>query len=725
MVALKRFFHADKGISICSTGERDVGPESPLACNQFQPLAYKTPQPMEARSDFQQIEKQFEVLHEQFQTRPMSPTRLPTASSRSSTRPTERTPRHVDLLDALFSSHRYQMQPAKNMSPITPYNEDIAERNMTRFLQKPPRKKNLYSRLLSVLHQEDASDRNLTKGRHHTSPLSRSKSSQTQSRNLQTSHSSHLVTETNSRRRSRTREGQTTNQDTQSNHPNVLVSEKRANARDTGVGRPPLRPQKSAPNLSAPDTASIQNPHPSSGAGLLGVPAPYKRGSTWSIMPFPDSPTLPIEARRGASMKQSKPTREASSKSDPNPEAQARSRNRAPSFSTRPGVKKNVRDLSIDTELASQKRSVTKIMHRSIQPPTPSSLEAKQNPSIAEIMNSPLLAATPTPISALPSANQKVAEIMDMFKQAYTSTHAITPHPTFETLQDAIVREINSHEAFRRVPVPEPGPPFTPSPSQDSFNRSFSSGGSSQSSMDRAYSLKDSQLSKLIQKSSFKKHRRGSELHQSISTSVPSLMSGRTSESSSRRRHTDAPPPSPGFFDTLDPKRQGISAKQSEEQITYMDLLHRTQKPPTGTRSRKASGASRNLGQAQQPIGSMSNGMSETLHKTPSVFYMRAQTSPSLYGNRPRLPVDDSDDEEVIQLPSIESPQLQIHGVDENNVIFVAENTTPRTAYKLMNWPRNSGRSVSLKGSATAGSETSSSTRCIPLVRNARSVETY
>lgn len=655
----------------------------------------------------------------------MSPTRLPTASSRSSTRPTERTPRHVDLLDALFSSHRYQMQPTRNMSPITPYNEDIAERNMTRFLQKPPRKKNLYSRLLSVLHQEDASDRNLTKGRHHTSPLSRSKSSQTQSRNLQTSYSGHLATETNSRRRSRTREGQTTNQDTQSIYLNVPVSEQRANARDAGVGRPPLRPQKSAPNLSAPDTASVQNPQPSSGAGLLGVPAPYKRGSTWSIMPFPDSPTLPIETRRGASMKQSKPTRETSSNSDSSPEPQVRSRNRAPSFSTRPGVKKNVRDLSIDTELASQKKSVTKITHRSIQPPTPSSLETKQNPSIAEIMNSPLLASTPTPISALPSANQKVAEIMDMFKQAYTSTHAITPHPTFETLQDAIVREINSHEAFRRVPVPEPGPPFTPSPYQDSFDRSFSSGGSSQSSMDRAHSLKDSQLSKLIQKSSFKRHRRGSELHQSISTSVPSLMSRRTSESSGRRRHTDAPPPSPGFFDTLDPSHQGISAKQSEEQITYMDLLHRTQKPPTGTRSRKASGASRNLGQAQQPIGSMSNGMSETLHKTPSVFYMRAQTSPSLNSNRPRFPADDSDDEEVIQLPSIESPQLQIHGVDENNVVFVAENTTPRTAYKLMNWPRNSGRSVSLKGSATAGSEASSSTRRIPLVRNTRSVETY
>ncbi|KAL4878882.1 hypothetical protein BJY04DRAFT_194798 [Aspergillus karnatakaensis] len=333
----------------------------------------------------------------------------------------------------------------------------------------------------------------------------------------------------------------------------------------------------------------------------------------------------------------------------------------------RSGSKKNVLDLSINTELAARGRP-KKISHKAIQPPTPSS--SKLNPSIAEIMNSPLPVPTPTP-SPLPSSNHKVAEIMDMFRKAYASSQAISPHPTFETLQDAIIREINSHEAFSKVPVPEPGPPFTPSPSQGSFEKS------SPPKLSSSSSLKDGQLSKLIRKSSQMKHRRDSEARKSISTLNPNT-ARRDSDPPSRRRHTDAPPPSPGFFNTLIPQHPTAPT----ESVTYMDLLLQSANAPTVKRNRTTS---------------VSAGSGPSTTSTPSVLCMRAQTTSSS-NDSPRSFAADTDDSDIIHLPSISSiPRVQIHGVDENNVTFTAENTTPRNAQRLMNWPRRASRSTSLR----------------------------
>ncbi|KAK1139750.1 hypothetical protein N8T08_011214 [Aspergillus melleus] len=356
-------------------------------------------------------------MHNQLQTQPLSPwSQVP--PSRGSARPKERNPRHVDLLDALFSSHRYQIQSTTSLSPITPYNEDIAERNMTRFLQEQPRKKNI------------------------------------------------------------------------------------------------------------------------------------------------------------------------------------------------------------------------------------------QNPSIAEVMNSPLPAGTPTSISPLPQS-KRIEEIMDMFRKAHSASQAVTPHPTFETLQDAIIREINSHEAFQRVPPPEQGPPFTPSPSQETFKQGHN----------RTRSLKNGQFSKLARRGSVQKHARSksSETRKSISTSVPPKVF--------RRRHTDALPPSPGLFETSETGKESC-----QEQVTYMDLLLRSEKhsPNPGSKSTIS----------PPPI----LGRSKT---APSVLHLRAQTSVSSSEGRPSFSADDSD-EEVIQLPSVGIPCVQIQGVDENNVSYVTGPTTPRTAYRLMNWPRKS-----------------------------------
>lgn len=447
-------------------------------------------------------------------------------------------------------------------------------------------------------------------------------------------------------------------------------------------------------------------------------------------------------------MNENQPVQTVERKPIPNRAASLTSLSQRPPMTPRSGSKKNVRDLSINTELASRGQS-KKIAHRAIQPPTPNTFEMKQNPSIAEIMNSPVLASTPTSLSPLPhDTNQKVAEIMDMFRQAYSSTHAVTPHPTFETLQEAIIREINSHEAFQRVPIPNQGPPFTPSAAQPSFDRSVPSDAKSPASgSSRTLSLKDTQLSKLIRRGSFRKHRRGSEANRSISTSVPSKVFRRAAETTTRRRHTDAPPPSPGFFNSM-----AAPPQDEEQQVTYMDILLRSQKsaPTFPTRPTNEhhhqSQTSKHLGHSQSlnTMTSYSHSCGGTSQSStaPSVYYMRAQTSASSSDSHPSFSVDDSD-EEVIQLPSVGIPQVQIQGVDENNVTYVAGNTSPQTAYRLMNWPRktSSGRTASLRGhgyghghsqqpSVTSEprqhySSSRPASRSRHMVRAARSVESY
>ncbi|PLB51117.1 hypothetical protein P170DRAFT_509151 [Aspergillus steynii IBT 23096] len=680
MVALRRFFQAERGLSM-DHSERESRASSLL---QSDPHSANVSQPLDGQNRFQQIEKQFEIMHDQLQTQPLSPhSHVP--PSRGSTRPKERNPGHVDLLDALFSSHRYHIQSTTTLSPITPYNEDIAERNMTRFLQGQPRKKNVYTRFLSALYQEDVAERNMTKSRRRSRSLSRTRDGQSRGQDNAGSHS-------------RSRAGDSRGTELNSREITSPMSMNDADRHASSArerilsGKSSLRHQKSAPNLSAERAGASQGAAGSNPGGHLSVPPAHKQGDTWRNTPLPDSPTIPVAMRQDKNMNENHPIYNryrGSGYSRP-------SLHRGPLITPRLGSKKNVRDLSINTELAALGRSAAKISHRAIQPPTPNTLE-KQNPSIAEVMNSPLPAGTPTSISPLPTSNQKVAEIMEMFRQAYSTSQAITPHPTFETLQDAIIREINSHEAFNRVPPPERGPPFTPSPSQDTFEpdldiRRAPGGGRSRSS-----SLKDGQISKLIRRGSFKNHSRSksSETRKSKSSSVsPKIF---------RRRHTDAPPPSPGFLDTFETKKDG-----REEQVTYMDLLSRSEK----------------LSPNSEPESTLSPPQMPERSKTaPSVLHLRAQTSASSSESWNSLSVDDSD-EEVIQLPSVDIPYVQIQGVDENSVSYVTGQTPPQDAYRLMNWPRKSRKSISLKN--RPGSNHSQPTPKLEHhVRGMRSVESY
>ncbi|RHZ52380.1 uncharacterized protein CDV56_105996 [Aspergillus thermomutatus] len=702
MAVLKRFFQAEKSSSADAADSDEARGPPTQPVNQLQrSRSLNTSRQLDADEHFQSIEKQFEELHDQMQARPLS-SRSRAPSSRASSRFTQRNPRHVDLLDALFSSHRYQMQIANALSPTTPFNEDIAERNMVRFLQGQPRTQKVYSRLISALYQEDVADRNIAKNRMNKRPISRSASSRSQAASTCASQSSGEVPqrEVSSRLLPRANGGKITSL---SSRPGSSSSSQLRS----------LRAHRSAPNIMAEFTNASEEQSAPNAESYLGVPPAHKQGDKWSNTPLPDSPTLPLPMTQGWKMGPSKGKGSLEvTRSSPSTHGK----------SPRLNSKKNVRDLSINTELAARGKPTSRISHHAIQPPTPSNYDMKQNLSIAEVMNSPLPVGTPTSISPLPPSNQKVAEIMDMFKQAFNSSAgAISPHPTFETLQDAIVREINSHEAFRRVPVPEAGPLFTLSSSQDPFD---SDEISATQGLTRSFSAKESQFFKLIRRGSFKKHRRGSE-RKSISSSVPVMVFRQGSESSSRRRHTDAPPPSPGF---LNVKQDGTLAgnDQPEEQVTYMDILLRAQKSPPNSRSRRSPKAVRDSGRTQSAGTLGSHSVSDISHTTPSVYYMRAQTSSSSSDGRTSFSADDSD-EEIIQLPSIGTPRFQIQAVDQNNVAYMMESTSPRNAYRLMNWPHGTRRNLSIRGGSvmSANKPADHSPRHEHQVRCARSVESY
>ncbi|KAL4753265.1 hypothetical protein BDW72DRAFT_169193 [Aspergillus terricola var. indicus] len=632
MVALRRLFHAEKTPSTPVPGDRE---------SQTQSFRGRPPSSMNSalseNEHFQNIERQFEVLHDQLKERPLSPaSQVP--PSRASSRLANRNPRHVDLLDALFSSHRYKMQSASTLSPITPFNEDVAERNMVPFFrQRNGLKRRSYTRIISALYQEDVADRNMAQNTLFPA-----------ARRLTKSHSYQMDDRRQrdgARGRARSRSKSVRDQ--------VVAQSNRSDPSGEG----PLRTQRSAPTLSeqTPTSEDDISQH-------LGVPPAHKQGDSWTNRPLPDSPTLPTTTSVNRGQQESSTSSRLPGDG-------------RPPMVPRSGSKKNILDLSINTELATRGRP-KKIAHKAIQPPTPNNHDATKNPSIAEIMNSPLPVATPTP-SPLPSSNQKVAEIMDMFRKAYTSTQALTPHPTFETLQDAIIREINSHEAFQRVSVPEQGAPFTPSPSQDSFESA---------TPPKPIALKEGQRRR--RKGSLIKPRRNSEARKSISTSNPSNASRRDLNVPSRRRHTDAPPPSPGFFDTLIPRHPN----PSEEPVTYMDLLLRSKNStePNGNRTSTVS----------------ASGASHSSFSTkPSVLCMRAQTSPT--SDSPTGFHDSDSDSDIIHLPSVSSiPQVKVHGV-ENNVADTAENTIPRKAYRLVNWPKRSSRSVSSRSSFAKNRTTS------------------
>ena len=592
----------------------------------------------------------------------------PRAESRTSSRLTNRSG-HIDLVDALFTSHRYQMENARTMSPTTPYNEDIAERNMARFFRLRS-KGQLTSRLISALCQEDVADRNISQSlkgsRSFHRPTSRTSATQTS------------PTLRRARRRDLAGHPQT-KADPKPGRPAVLeglrsVSHSQLDhavaAREQWRPRPRLRSQRSAPDLSRARQSRDQTTEQkvASSVAHLNVPPIYKQGKRMSNTPLPDSPTIPIPPPRQEKATTEKKPRP---KTPPSRCSSLKSNSSSPSASSMSSGRKNVRDLSINTDLARAKPT-RKISHRAIQPPTPSNADTRQNPSIAEVMNSPLPPEVPASISPVPISSEKIAEIMNMFHQAYASTKALTQHPTFETLQDAIIREINSHEAFQKVPVPDPGPPFIPSSTQDSVDRTSNSSRSSGAPLARSLSAKESQLTRLMRRGP--RHSRSSESNKSLSSTVfPIGFEKRTKSrqgSGHRRRHTDAPPPSPRFFDAEE------SLPQDGNQVSHVDVPK--QRTSHANLARPAS-------KETKLDHSQSTRSLSPQDRKPTVYHMRAQTSTSSSSETQNSENgSDEEDDDVIQLPSVQPPRIQVQGTDKNDVKYVVENGTSADGYRLV-----------------------------------------
>ncbi|RAH87733.1 hypothetical protein BO86DRAFT_424507 [Aspergillus japonicus CBS 114.51] len=676
MASLKRFFHTEKSSGTPQDGRdnrtRSLGSDTRI-----------TSQPSGSQT------RPSEPTHN-MRARPTTSYSQPPSSLPSSPRP-DKIPRHVDLLDALFTSHRYHIQCPTSLSPITPYNEDIAERNMAFFLKGTFLPKVVYPRPTSL--QGDVA-RNVF-GRNSRS-LPRSTSTRPKSAQglpLRPSHPSG-ETSTKERPRLRAREGRVAASSTYKSCARPVPCARDGDpesSMEMSSQRSSLRSQRSAPNLVAerPTTSDTEPPTPSN--GYLGVPPAYKQGRRWSTTPLPDSPTIPLSISHDQSVSEDESTNDTTGVSQtPKDHSQA--------ASSRSSSKKNVRDLSINTELAARRNPTSSATHRAIQPPTPNTTESAQHLSIAEVMNSPLPVVSPTAVSPLPPAAEKVAEIMDMFRRAYTSSPVMTPHPTFETLQDAIIREINSHDAFKRLTFPEPEGSLTPSPSQESFDKGLSVPLYPNTGSERGLNAKEGQLLMLIRKSSFRKHKRNSEQRRSISTSVPTTVTPQAPEGAIRRRHTDAPLPSDRVLGTVAAVAASEQTLEESEMMpmTYMDLLLRSEEAAADIATKRACRLSGNTTQSTSTsTHSLPCEKADRTRPSPSVLCMRAHGSDSIQGSRSSFS-DDESDEEIIELPSLEPPEVMIHGVDYEHAAAVpaAQTTAIKSPYRIMSWPRKPTNSI-------------------------------
>jgi hypothetical protein len=134
------------------------------------------------------------------------------------------------------------------------------------------------------------------------------------------------------------------------------------------------------------------------------------------------------------------------SKAAATPQREGVSKHLLPPSTSRPSSRRNVRDLSIDTKLAAPQKLFVKVGCHPVDAPASTS-RRESSASTAEIVNTPASVASSTGTSPR-AASYNINEIMDLFKDAYASSQMTNPNPTFESLQDAIVREINSHDAL-------------------------------------------------------------------------------------------------------------------------------------------------------------------------------------------------------------------------------------------------------------------------------------
>ncbi|KAJ5246477.1 hypothetical protein N7468_001460 [Penicillium chermesinum] len=664
-------------------GHLSPGPPSPATPSASRRIS----RALDASHHFEDIERQFEDLHEHLAARPQTSQSYLPMEKELPQLPSRPKLRHIDLMEAILAPDRspepsHQLQPP----PTSPYNEDVAERNMTRFLRLQYRAGTKSAGILPNFYQEDVADRNIAQNsKRSMSSLSlrSSPAAPGRVRNLSRDSRKHpskpnWTSESDLRNRSEAARGS-------------WVPQKRG----------PVRAQRSEPTLSTVKA----NKSPGSSSLRLGVPSEHRQGSSWSRTPLPDSPTLPVHVNGSGSPVAQSPVPLTARKSSLN------SKPRSPSASSGSVSRKNVRDLSINTQLAATGRP--KMTHKAIQPPTPSTVDLKRAPSIAEVLNSPLPA--PTPTDPTPSPRFKASEMMELFTKAYMSTQSMSPHPTYETLQDAIVREINSHEAFQHVPISATkGPLFTPSHTT-TFDET------EKEKLDRNASAK--QTTKIRTKGSFKRPKRNSESGRSISSIVPSKsydkIIRRVASSPRHRRHTDAPAPSPSLVADSQTPLPAASKPNKGQPLTYMDVLARASSTNKTTNSRQRGNSESASNSVLPSRTTKAEAAVPSRRVSGTVYSMQAHSTPSK-DSKSSLSIDESDDD-IIHLPSVgvTPPRVQIEGVDLNNVHYMVEASTPTEAQKLMNWPQRerSGNHPPQRLGPIA--------RARMQLRGTRSVETY
>ncbi|KAL1957381.1 hypothetical protein VTO42DRAFT_6061 [Malbranchea cinnamomea] len=373
---------------------------------------------------FQGIEKQFEELHDQFQkrsSRSLSSKRYMYTETKPSP---QRTKRHVDVLEAIFCAHRHHVT-----TPVTPtslYNEDIADRNLQASVRA---NSSPYSRIVSAIYQEDVADRNI--------------------RINGCNISNGAVARYNMRlRKMRGREGQAPlrSKSQMANRSDPYMENRsalRVISSDQDLRTMPSRTEGQT-HLEPP-----RHQHPSLRSQ---VSAPTLSSEPCHNRPFPTlaqkedaGPTVTAKADHQAAPSSKKDVPQVNGKDSGDPvTSRLLAQNARKSCS-----KRNIHALSINTKLAAPRKNYIKVSPRpaELQVPTP---RREPTASLAEIVNSPMSVSTPVHRSPM-QQRYNVEEIMNLFKQAYESTQAISQHPTFETLQEAIIREINSHDAFRQI----------------------------------------------------------------------------------------------------------------------------------------------------------------------------------------------------------------------------------------------------------------------------------
>ncbi|EFE44954.1 conserved hypothetical protein [Trichophyton verrucosum HKI 0517] len=384
-----------------------------------------------------------------------------------------RTRRHVDVLEAIFSKQSLYHAPTVVPLTTTSYNEDIAERNLAGGGQEHGSCPSRYSHVISAIYQEDVADRNMVPfsppilispppGEEQVAGNNQKRAVARRVKKSQRESDSSLCEETAALRTIASDQDIRRHPSCSSNR-NELSSGKKLRA-DMDENNP-LRSRKSAPNFSVhPAEDEEQNPNEASTASKKLPQARRTQDISQAEQGCEQTIERPLSK---SSNDDPKTARESTSKSESqenssSPAHSSSNRLLSPN-SARRRVKRNVRDLSINTQLAAPGKKFAKISKKSPLRPVPVSPCREPSSTLDEIVNSPI--ALTSPINPSPRLTGFTAsEMLNLFKQAYASSQTNATRPTFESLQDAIIREINSHDAFSHLNPQSPSP-VSPVPS--------------------------------------------------------------------------------------------------------------------------------------------------------------------------------------------------------------------------------------------------------------------